>query len=59
MMQLGIEIEELIGRARDLLVYDGSAPLIFNSGLFLFLFVLVLILASVITHLRRILRPHH
>ena len=39
MMQLGIEIEELIGRARDLLVYDGSAPLIFNSGLFLFLFV--------------------
>ena len=38
-MQLPIEIEELLGRARDLLMYDGSAPLIFNSGLFLFLFV--------------------
>ena len=32
-------IEELFGRAAELLRYDATAPLIFNSGLFLFLFV--------------------
>ena len=30
---------ELFGRAAELLRYDATAPLIFNSGLFLFLFV--------------------
>ena len=34
-----LPIEELIGRAAELLRYDATAPLIFNSGLFLFLFV--------------------
>ena len=32
-------LDSLIGRACELLRYDSSAPLIFNSGLFLFLFV--------------------
>ena len=32
-------IEELLSRAAELLRYDATAPLIFNSGLFLFLFV--------------------
>ncbi len=32
-------VDEILSRARELLAYDGSAPLIFNSGLFLFLFV--------------------
>ena len=32
-------IDELLSRAASLLRYDATAPLIFNSGLFLFLFV--------------------
>ena len=32
-------IDELLSRAAELLRYDATAPLIFNSGLFLFLFV--------------------
>ena len=36
---IALPIEELIGRAAELLRYDATAPLIFNSGLFLFLFV--------------------
>ncbi|MBQ5900162.1 MAG: MBOAT family protein, partial [Alistipes sp.] len=32
-------IDELLSRAAELLRYDTTAPLIFNSGLFLFLFV--------------------
>ncbi len=32
-------VDEILSRARELLTYDSSAPLIFNSGLFLFLFV--------------------
>ena len=31
-------MEEFFSRVRELLTYDASAPLIFNSGLFLFLF---------------------
>ena len=33
-----LPIEELLARVQELLHYDPSAPLIFNSGLFLFLF---------------------
>ena len=33
-----LPIEELLARVQELLRYDPSAPLIFNSGLFLFLF---------------------
>ena len=35
---MGLQLEELFGRVRELLIYDASSPLIFNSGLFLFLF---------------------
>ena len=34
-----LDTDNLIGRACELLSYDSSAPLIFNSGLFLYLFV--------------------
>ena len=33
------QLEQIITRAGELLHYDSTAPLIFNSGLFLFLFV--------------------
>ena len=33
-----VQLEEFFSRVRELLTYDASAPLIFNSGLFLFLF---------------------
>ena len=36
-----LPIEELLSRVQELLRYDPSAPLIFNSGLFLFLFTAV------------------
>ena len=36
---IALPIEELLSRAAELLRYDATAPLIFNSGLFLFLFV--------------------
>ena len=32
-------MEQIVERVLELLHYDASAPLIFNSGLFLFLFV--------------------
>ena len=38
-MLQSIETENLLSRACELLSYDSSAPLIFNSGLFLYLFV--------------------
>ena len=37
-------IEELLLRLKDILSYNSSAPLIFNSGLFIFLFVAFLAL---------------
>ena len=36
---IDLPIDELLGRVGELLRYDATAPLIFNSGLFLFLFV--------------------
>ena len=38
-MLQSIETENLLSRVCELLSYDSSAPLIFNSGLFLYLFV--------------------
>ena len=38
------QFEELLLRLKEILSYDSSAPLIFNSGLFLFLFVAFLAL---------------
>ena len=38
-MLQSLDTDNLIGRACELLSYDNSAPLIFNSGLFLYLFV--------------------
>ncbi len=38
-----MDIEVLLNRLHDILVYDASAPMLFNTGLFLVLFVLFLL----------------
>ena len=37
--EFDISFDGLLARVQELLQYDAQAPLIFNSGLFLFLFV--------------------